>query len=87
MDLDNVPTIRGNEGVLAYCHELGAVGIKPWRVRMAVTDREIVPHLIGSQNWFSRNAVHKWLDSLQQPEPSRFVGVNADRNPKVVAQP
>jgi len=87
MDPDTVPTIKGNEGILAYCHELGALGITPWRVKMAVLDREIRPHLCGNQNWFSRSAIHNWLDSLQQPEPKRYVGVNTGKSPKPAAEP
>lgn len=79
-DPDDMPTLRGNDGVLTYCHQLGAVGITPWRVKTAVIEREIVPHRIGNQNWFSRNAVHRWIDSLVQPEASRFVGVHAGRS-------
>lgn len=78
-DPDDVPTLRGNDGILSYCHELGAVGVTPWRVKRAVIDREISPHQIGRQNWFSRNAVHRWLDSLVAPEPRIFMGVHAGR--------
>ena len=84
-DPDDMPTLRGNAGVLHYCHELGAVGITAWRVKTAVIDRELTPHRCGNQNWFSRNAVHRWIDSLVQPEPSRFVGVHAGRAPNDAA--
>lgn len=78
-DPDDMPTLQGNDAVLRYCHELGAVGITAWRVKTAVMKREIEPHRCGNQNWFSRNAVHRWIDSLLQPVPSRFVGVHAGR--------
>jgi hypothetical protein len=71
MDPDDVPTLQSNDGILKYCHEIGAVGITPWRVRTALESREIIPHRIGNQLWFSRNAVHRWLDSLQDSSPPR----------------
>lgn len=81
MDPDEVPTIKGNKGILDYCHELGAVGVTAWCVRMAVERRSIWPHQMANQNWFSRAEVHRWLKSLQQPEPTRYVGANTGRNP------
>lgn len=88
MDPDDVPTLRGQAAVLAYCHDIGAVGITAWRVRTAVESnpRELVPHVLGRQLWFSRNVVHRWLDSMMAPEPCVFMGVHAGRAPSTVPQ-
>ncbi len=82
MDPDEVPTLKGREGFLAYCHELGAVCITPWRVKTAVEKREVEPHQPGRALWFSRAEVHRWLDSLKQPVPRMYTGANTGREPK-----
>jgi hypothetical protein len=84
---DEVPTLKGDRGILDYTHELGAVGVTQRTVHYAVVRREIIPTRLGNANWFSRRDVQEWLRSRKQPEPSRFVGVNANRTPKATATP
>ncbi len=83
-DPDDMPTIRGNDGVVEYCHSIGALGVTPWAVKMALSAkrRKLVPHLHGNQNWFSVNAIHAWLDSMRQREPARYVGANTGKRPE-----
>lgn len=85
MDDRDVPRHKGNQGILDYCHELGASGVRMHTVKFAVIDREIKPTRLGNANYFSDRDIEEWLLSRKQPVPTRFVGVHADRNPKNAA--
>lgn len=67
MNADEVPTLKGDKGILDYAHELGAVGVTLRFVHTAVVRREIIPTRLGNQNWFSRRDVEEWLRSRRQP--------------------
>ena len=58
-------------------YERQLISVTRHSVKHAVIDREIVPTRIGNKNWFSKRDGDDWIKSRKQPEPTRFVGVNA----------
>ncbi len=82
MESDEFPTLKGEPGVLDYCHKNGVRGVGKHTVHTAVIERKLIPHQIGGANWFSIRDIESWLRSFRQTGPTRFVGANVGRAPE-----
>ncbi|WP_100523154.1 hypothetical protein [Mycobacteroides abscessus] len=81
MDENEIPRMS-EQDVWEYLHDDLGIPVARKTVAQAVKNREIVPTRLSGKNLFSRNKVHAWLESREQPEPGRPV---RDRKP-VAAQ-
>lgn len=73
MEPDEVPTYKGDKGILHACRDIGMPdgAVTERMAHVAVVRREITPTRIGNANWFSRRDVEDWLRSRRQTGPYR----------------
>ncbi len=85
MDEDEKPTMTEQE-LWEWLHYDEGIPVTRRAIKQAVIDREIAPtRYKGNGNFFSKKDGWDWIRSRKQPTATRFVGVNAGRNPKTHA--
>lgn len=70
MDENEVPNLNEQEVWEYLAYDLG-IPVARRTVKHAVINRELVPTRLSGKNLFSRNKIHAWLESREQPEVGR----------------
>ncbi|QQM54197.1 hypothetical protein [Rhodococcus pyridinivorans] len=63
-ELNELPTIKGRDGAVAFVRERLGVPMTPTRMRAAIERRELPVFKISGANYLSEKGLHDWLLSL-----------------------
>lgn len=72
--LNEMPTIRGRDGAVAFINDMFGVPITPTRMRTAIEGRELPVFKISGCNYFSERDLYLWVKSLARPAVRRGGG-------------
>lgn len=71
IQFNEMPTIRGRDGLVDFVNDVLGVPISRTRARTAIEARELPVYKIGGCNYFSENDAYLWVKSLARPAVRR----------------
>lgn len=67
IQLNEMPTIRGRDGAVAFINDVFGVPVSPTRMRAAIERRELPVYKIGGCNYTAERDLYLWVKSLARP--------------------